>query len=133
MVSVFMPGLNETPLARLPDHQSQEVLPGLIHEVSAIADGGFRLTTMLDSTSRPGSSAIIKTRQGELAGACLTTEIMEGSALGSIGQGMWGAVRSSTRGARRAVRMVWSATVWTKRPAQSSIFASVRPTQAAPG
>src|ERR1035438_4955673 len=95
MVSVFMPGRNETPLARPPDHQSQEVLPGLIQEVSAMADGGFKLTTMLDSTSRPGWSATINTRHGELAGACRTTEIMEGSALGSMGQGMWGAVLSS--------------------------------------
>ena len=85
-MSVFIPVLNETFLATLPDHQSHEVLPGLIQEVSAISLGGLRLTTMFDSTSRPGSAAIIITRQGERAGVWVETA--------SPG--------SSTRGARRA-------------------------------
>ena len=63
-----MPVLNETFFATLPDHQSQEVLPGLIQDVSAMALGGLRLTTMFDSISRPGSAAIISTRQGDRAG-----------------------------------------------------------------
>ncbi len=36
-----MPGLKETLRASLPDHQSQEVLPGLIQDVSEMALGGF--------------------------------------------------------------------------------------------
>ena len=69
MVSLFLPGC-ATPLAWPPFHQSQEVLPGLIQEVSPMALGGFRLTTMFDSTSRPGCSAIINTRQDDFTG-CL--------------------------------------------------------------
>src|SRR5581483_1459322 len=64
MVAVFMPGLKSTSRAKLPDHQSQAAFPGLIQEVSAIADGGFRLITMLDSIRRPGSAPIMTTRQG---------------------------------------------------------------------
>src|SRR5579863_1803996 len=74
MVAVFMPGLKSTPSAASPDHQSHAALPGLIHEVSAIAHGGLRLMTILDSTSRPGLSATIITRHGECNGAGPTTE-----------------------------------------------------------
>jgi len=42
------------PLGLPAFHQSQRVLPGLIQEVSPMALGGFKLTTMFDSTSRPG-------------------------------------------------------------------------------
>jgi len=42
------------PLGLPAFHQSHMVLPGLIQEVSPIALAGFKLTTMLDSTSRPG-------------------------------------------------------------------------------
>ena len=42
------------PFGLVAFHQSQRVLPGLIQEVSAMALGGFKLSTMLDSTSRPG-------------------------------------------------------------------------------
>ena len=52
VLAVVSPGL--TPCSWLPFHQSQAVLPGLIQEVSAMALGGFKLTTMFDSTSRPG-------------------------------------------------------------------------------
>ena len=97
-----MPAWKAAFLTTGPDHQSQAVLPGLIQEASAIADGGFRFTTMFDSTSRPGSSAIISTRHGDVAGACRMTETIHGSALGSMGHGRCGATGSSTRGARRA-------------------------------
>src|SRR5262245_48417762 len=49
-----------------PDHQSQAVLPGLIHEVSKAA-GGFRLPMRLDSISLPSLSAIMMTRHGDPA------------------------------------------------------------------
>src|SRR5512134_3396465 len=92
-----------TPLTSPPDHQSHAVLPGLIHEGSAIAEGGFRFTTMFDSTRRPGSSAIISTRHGEVTGTCRITETIEAFVSASIGHGTRGAVAvSSTRGARRA-------------------------------
>ena len=42
------------PLGLPAFHQSHMVLPGLIQEVSPMALGGFRLTTMFDSTSRAG-------------------------------------------------------------------------------
>ena len=54
MVAVFMPGLTERLGAASPLHQSHADLPALIHEVSAIFDGGFRLSTMFDSISLPG-------------------------------------------------------------------------------
>src|ERR1051326_6083584 len=63
MVAVVNAGLPSGP--RLPLHQSHAALPGLIHEVSAIADSGLRLLTILDSMSFAGLSAIWITRQGE--------------------------------------------------------------------
>src|ERR1039457_1829271 len=64
MVAVFMPGLKLTLGAASPDHQSHADFPARIHEVSAIFEGGFKLSTMLDSMRRPGSSPIMRTRQG---------------------------------------------------------------------
>ena len=63
-----------TPSAAGPDHQSHEALPGLIHEVSAMAEGGFKLPTICDSIRRPTSGAIIRTRQGVVTGVALETE-----------------------------------------------------------
>src|SRR5512138_2639056 len=83
MVAVFIPGLKETFRATLPDHQSHAVLPGRIQEVSAIALGGFKLTTMLDSTRRPAWSPIIRTRQGERTGVCAETASPGSSARGA--------------------------------------------------
>src|SRR5579862_7013887 len=74
MVWVFIPSLKFTPSAESPDHQSHAALPGLIQEVSAMAQGGLRLRTMLDSMKRPGLSATIMTRQGECTGVTPTTE-----------------------------------------------------------
>src|ERR1017187_2844729 len=111
MVSLFLPGL-ATPLAWLPFHQSQGVLPGLIQEVSPMAEGGLRLTTMLDSTRRPGSSAMSNTRQADRTGACATTDTLEASALGSNEGAVFAEVlTSSTRIARRAARVRPSAAV----------------------
>jgi hypothetical protein len=59
-----MPGVKVTPSACSPDHQSQAALPALIHDVSAIADGGLRLTTKFDSMRVPGSRPIMMTRHG---------------------------------------------------------------------
>src|SRR3954447_5316676 len=73
MVAVFIPGLKLTPSAAVPDHQSQAVFPGLIQDVSAIADGAFRLMTMFDSISRPARSPIMITRHGERAGVAVET------------------------------------------------------------
>src|ERR1035437_4593501 len=73
MVAVFMPVLKLTLGAACPDHQSHADFPARIQEVSAIFDGGFRLRTMLDSISRPGSSPIINTRHGLLNGVVATT------------------------------------------------------------
>jgi len=47
-----MPGRELTPGAKFPDHQLQEVLPGLIQLVSAMRDSGLRLVTRLDSGNR---------------------------------------------------------------------------------
>src|SRR3954471_8130099 len=49
-----------------PDHQSQAVLPGLIHAVSK-EGAGFRLPIRLDSISEPSLSPNMITRQGEPA------------------------------------------------------------------
>src|SRR5579863_1042559 len=73
MVAVFIPVLKSAPGAASPLHQSQADLPGLIHEGSAMRDGGFRLSTMFDSISRPGSSPIIRTLHGLLTGAAAST------------------------------------------------------------
>src|SRR5215475_13011180 len=70
-----MPGRKLTPSAELPDHQSHAVLPGLIHDVSAMADGGFRLITIFDSTSRPGCALIRMTRHGDRTGVAALTAI----------------------------------------------------------
>ena len=70
-----MPGLKLTLGAASPDHQSHADLPARIHDVSAIFDGGFRLSTMFDSISRPGSSPIISTRHGVVTGASASTAI----------------------------------------------------------
>ncbi len=75
MVAVFMPGLKLTLGAASPDHQSHADLPALIHDVSAIFDGGFRFRIMFDSISRPGSSPIISTRHGVVTGASACTAI----------------------------------------------------------
>src|SRR6266481_7921494 len=85
MVAVFIPGWKLTPSACVPDHQSQVVLPGLIHDVSTIALGGFRLMTMFDSTSRPGCVPIMMTRHGDRIGVVVWTaspgSSMEGESL----------------------------------------------------
>src|SRR5579872_7256753 len=73
MVAVFIPGLKLTPSAYVPLHQSHAVFPGLIHEVSSIAHGGFRFVTMFDSISRPGSLPIMITRHGDRIGAAVRT------------------------------------------------------------
>src|SRR5579863_5290212 len=73
MVAVFMPVLKLTPGAASPDHQSHADLPALIHEVSALFDGGWRLRIMFDSTSRPGSSPIMSARHGVVTGASAST------------------------------------------------------------
>ena len=75
MVAVFIPVLKLTLGAASPDHQSHADLPALIHEVSAIFDGGLRLRTIFDSTSRPGSSPIMSTRHGVVTGASASTAI----------------------------------------------------------
>jgi hypothetical protein len=82
MVLVFMPVLKLTLGAASPLHQSHADLPGLIHDVSAIFDGGFRLSTMFDSISLPGSSAIKSTRHGEFAGAGVSTAMLASSTCG---------------------------------------------------
>src|ERR1035441_8993817 len=82
-----MPDLKSTPSADSPDHQSQAALPGLIQEVSAIAEGGLRLSTMCDSISRPGALAIISTRHGDGAGVATATE--------RLGSSIWGERRAS--------------------------------------
>src|ERR1700693_1168628 len=68
MVAVFLPGLKSTRSSNGPDHQSQAALPGLIHDVSAMAEGGLRFSTMWDSMSRPGSAAIMRTHEGVASG-----------------------------------------------------------------
>src|SRR5271157_448312 len=73
MVAVFMPVLKLTLGAASPDHQSHADFPALIQEASAILEGGFRLRTMLDSMRRPGSSPIIRTRQGVVTGGVAST------------------------------------------------------------
>src|SRR4051794_13511643 len=83
MVAVFMPGRKLTPSATVPDHQSHAVLPGLIQEVSAIADGGFKLMTIFDSIRRPAWSPIMITRQGEWAGVAVATAIPGSSTAGA--------------------------------------------------
>ena len=88
MVSVFFPGRKLTPSSYGPLHQSHDALPGLIHEVSAIVEGGFKFSTMLDSISRPGSLAINTIRHGVTIGALPITLT----------------AASSIRGARRASR-----------------------------
>src|SRR5436309_2340738 len=75
MVAVFMPVLKLTLGAAWPDHQSHADLPALIHEVSAILEGGLRLRMMLDSTRRPGSSPTMSTRHGVVMGASDWTAI----------------------------------------------------------
>src|SRR5438477_11905343 len=73
MVAVFMPVLKLTLGAASPDHQSHADLPALIHDVSAIFEGGLRLRMIFDSTRRPGSSPIIRTRHGVVIGASAWT------------------------------------------------------------
>src|SRR5450432_1763178 len=108
-----MPGFC-TPFAMLPFHQFQAVFPGLIHDASPIALGGFRFTTMFDSTNRPGSAPIISTRQGDFIGACVMTETIPASVLGSKTGAMFALVLiSSTRVASRAVNIFSSATAVT--------------------
>src|ERR1017187_1886074 len=115
MVSLFMPGF-PTPLAWLPFHQSQAVLPGLTQLSSPMALGGFRLATMFDSTSRPGRSAIISTRQADRTGVRAITDTFDASALGSKEGAMFVLVfTSSTRVARRAARVRLTADAVTYR------------------
>src|SRR6202795_181937 len=83
MVAVFMPVLKVTLGAASPDHQSHADLPALIHEVSAIFEGGLRLRMMFDSTSRPGSSPIISTRHGVVTGASASTAMDDLSRCGA--------------------------------------------------
>ena len=71
-----MPGFEVMVGAASPDHQSHADLPGLIHEVSAIFEGGFRLRMMFDSIRRPGASPIISTRQGVVMGALASTAML---------------------------------------------------------
>src|SRR5580658_3694095 len=73
MVAVFMPVLKSAPGAASPLHQSHADLPALIHEGSAIRDGGLRLSTIFDSIRRPGSSPIISTRHGLVTGVVPST------------------------------------------------------------
>src|SRR5579863_4244120 len=80
MVAVFMPGTKSTPSACVPDHPFDAAFPGLIQDVSAMAEGGFKLETMFDSISRPGSEAISITRQGQVMGAEVCTASMGSSA-----------------------------------------------------
>src|SRR3954471_14765383 len=102
MVALFMPAF-AMPLARLPLHQSQAVLPGLTHELSPMALGGLRFTTMFDSTSRPACSPIINMRQPERTGGAAMTDTLEASAFGSkLGAIPVCVLMSSTRVARRA-------------------------------
>ena len=69
-----MPGLKGTFLAKLSVHQSQAAIPGLIQDVSAMAQGGLRFRTIsLVSISRPGVGAIISTRHGVDFGVAATT------------------------------------------------------------
>src|ERR1700722_8139385 len=83
MVAVFLPGMKSTPSASAPDHQSHAAFPGLIQDVSAIAEGGFKLMTMFDSIRRPGSDPISNTRQGQTEGACSRTAVELSSARGA--------------------------------------------------
>src|SRR5580765_7325327 len=50
------------------DHQSQEAMPGLTQDVSAIREGEARFKTRSLSTSRPGWRAMMSVRQGERCG-----------------------------------------------------------------
>src|ERR1017187_9942928 len=52
-------------------HQMPTYLPGLIHDVSAMREGGFRLREVADvaSTMSDSLSLIITSRQGEADGA----------------------------------------------------------------
>src|ERR1035438_6148579 len=85
MVAVFMPGAKSTPSAWVPDHQFHAALPGLIQEVSAMADGGFRLLTMFDSIKRPGSEPIMSTRQGQVIGADVcTARLLSSTQIGRV-------------------------------------------------
>src|SRR4051794_22277057 len=74
MVSLLVPGVKGSPGATGPDHQSHAVLPGLIQEVSAMAEGSLRLRMVVDSMSLPGSCAMSSTRHGEAAGALALTQ-----------------------------------------------------------
>src|SRR5580692_643385 len=79
MVAVFMPVLKCTLGAASPDHQSHDDFPALIHDVSAIFEGGFRFSTIFDSISLPGSSAIMNTRHGLENGVAVSTATPCGS------------------------------------------------------
>src|ERR1700683_2935740 len=83
MVAVFMPGVKSTPSACMPDHQFQAAFPGLIQDVSAMAEGGLRLLTMFDSISLPGSDPISSTRQGQVIGAEVRPASIGSSARGA--------------------------------------------------
>src|SRR5579884_746225 len=69
-------------LSRLPLHQSQAALPGWIHDVSAMAQGGLRLPTTFDSIRLAGCSAIWMTRQGERCGRSPMTAMPGSRTLG---------------------------------------------------
>src|SRR5438309_2150365 len=94
MVSVFFPGRKFTPSSYGPLHQSHDALPALIHEVSAIADGGFRFITMFDSIRRPGSAPIITMRHGVTIGVLAITLTAASSIRGESLASSASAVRS---------------------------------------
>jgi hypothetical protein len=116
IVAVFIVTLKSAPGAQSPLHQrSQADRPGLIQEVSSICSGVARLATRFDSTSRPGWSAIMSTRQGERWGVLAST-----ATPGSSGRG--DSVETS----------VLAAAPWPERyiPAQSRRSDSVMATNA---
>ena len=80
-----------------------------------MAQGGFKLSTRFDSTSRPGLSAIMSTRQDDFTGVCAITDTFNASALGSKeGATAELVFMSSTRVASRATR-VWPPAAVTNR------------------
>src|ERR1017187_9595014 len=121
MVAVDMPGRRSggPPATLVPDHHPHDALPGLIQLVSAMAHGGLRLRMMLDSTSRPGWSPIMRTRQGELCGSRPLTASAGSSSLGE-------------RCIDRVVFPFWVELLTTNMPAYWSRSASVIAIQPTP-
>src|SRR6478735_3132892 len=81
MLAVVKAGLPSAP--RLPLHQSQEALPGLIQFVLAMAEGPDKFITALDSIILPGSSPTIIMRQAERMLPFPFTAVPELSSLGA--------------------------------------------------